>query len=374
MDVSPYQLEAQYRCPRKTAYVVDVACQPVVDSETTYGGALPQKIIASVARPWQDGATAGSLVVLDFPGLRQLQTIPDPHHLCAVADLHFLHNDCNCFISCGEDGAVRLWDLRSRAKAQRVFRDASNEAVLAVAVDRGDRMCAFGAESRIHAVDIGSARELFVNSEAHCEPVTSLRFHPHRKQELLSGSSDGLLCVLDTERCEQGGKAVEDDAGLQLVLNTCDGIRNISFASRNADIVCTISTSEVLQMWSMHEKQCGSLCTRFDGVRCNPKLCVGDSGGYLLDVLYDEDSGRAGLLAGSVDGTLAAYHLNLEDTTFLGTFTDGNNGSGHAGVVRGCARVGNKGLLATGGEDGLVCVWKPTPTHWEGSPPKKPRR
>ncbi|CAE8606410.1 unnamed protein product [Polarella glacialis] len=340
-----YSLATQRRCAASGgAYVVALVASG--------GSSSSACLAASLA---ESGAKGSSLLEVLSSDLRPLRSIRSTHGRAAATDLAFLTGSQSEFLSCGEDGAVRLWDVRVKGAApQRVLRQPSQEAVVSLAVGDGGKLCACAVGSTISVLDIASGKDLLAHSEAHSEPVGCLRFHPERQHELVTSGDDGLLCVLDVRR-EQ-----EDDSDLLLVLNTGEMVRSLSFAAESKDLLCTISTSEVLQLWSLSQQRLGVACGRLD-LRSDSRLQVGESDGYVVDVLYDDSSGRASVLAGSVDGALVLYHLNLEGATFSQALPSGRVSSvgGHKAVVRASAQLGPT-AFATGGEDGVICLWKPS--------------
>lgn len=305
---------------------------------------------------WLAAAVAGaqgSLEVLALPSLAPLRSFAAPHGPAAPSDVVRLAA-ASCFASCGTDGAVKLWDVRAHGdQPVRVLRTGGPDEVATLAISPDDHLCAFSMGSRIHIVDVASGKPLHVHEDAHSEPVTRLRFRPSRPRELLSAGDDGLLCALAVDRCLQGGSAVEDDAGLRLVMNGVEPTRSLSFLGEDSAVVACVSTTEVLRLWCLDERKPGASCGRFEDLRSSQRLQVSESDGYIVDALYHEVSGRAVAFGGAVDGTLSLFHLNLEAWEFAGTLP-----AAHAGVVRAAVPL-RDGAFVTAGEDGRVCLWSP---------------
>ncbi|CAK0798800.1 unnamed protein product [Prorocentrum cordatum] len=142
-------------------------------------------------------------------------------------------------------------------------------------------------------------------------------------------------------------------------MNTEEGVDRLGLVADDLAVACTVSTTGLLQLWSLGGPQPGALLARHDCLRGEPALRVGESDGYVLGTLYDEGSGVAHVAAGGVDGRLGLFHLNLEAASFSGLVPHGAGGGGHSGVVRSLAQLGASRRFATGGEDGLVCLWRP---------------
>jgi len=345
-------LEGWQQCsygPSGDAYVVALKCCP------------NKAMFASVV-----GRGSGFIEVLDLPECRAVHRVEGPHSGKAPSDLAAFQQDPAALASCGDDGAIKLWDVRAKGGAPRVLHK-SKDPTNAVTVSGDDRFCAFGDGLSVQVFDLTAGKVLFTHDDAHTEPVSCLRFNPHRAQELISASEDGLLCALDTEQCASGTSAKEQH-GLRLVVNTNEDIRSFDLVGDTSSIVATVSATETLQLWSFSDRRGGSSCGRFEGLRADSRLCVGETEGYVVGVAYDETSGRAQALAGAVDGTLAFFHLNMEGAVCQGVLprpaAKKKKKGGHVGIVRTAVQFdrtrGWDGGFATGGEDGRILIWRPT--------------
>ncbi|OCT47725.1 putative WD repeat-containing protein [Cladophialophora carrionii] len=108
-------------------------------------------------------------------------------------------------ICAGGDGAVTVFDLRTRSRAAQF---KSEKPVNALASRRND--VALGSESVVSLWDRRQTKIRWQNTEVNDE-ITALNFHPSRDNLLLSGGDDGLVCIFDTEVQE------EQDSLLQAV-------------------------------------------------------------------------------------------------------------------------------------------------------------
>ncbi|CAE7196855.1 Wdr89, partial [Symbiodinium microadriaticum] len=160
-----------------------------------------------------------------------------------------------------------------------------------------DGRCAVASTWAALLFDASSGKEIASYQDHHSSNVTCVRFHPARPSLLVTGGDDGLLCVLDTTQ------RTEEET-LRLALNVEESVRSVSFAGEGSDLLCSFSTTEALQLWSLSERRFGERCGRLEALRTDSRLQVGDSDGNLLDVLYSDESGRAYVLAGSVEGKL----------------------------------------------------------------------
>lgn len=356
-----FHVAAQQQSSLQGAYVTILACGP--DSAEASAELLAASVLGS-------GRAGAAIEIYSLPDLKRTQVLSDPHCGSPAADFAFFRRSPSCLVSCGEDGTVQLWDLRAGDAPQRKFRPAcygDGALPASVAVSGDDRRCAYSCGSRVHLLDLGEGEELFAHEDAHSQPVTSVRFRPapSRSDELLTAGDDGLICALDVERCISGGTAIEDDAGLRLVLNGGESVQRLGFLGEDASVAYTVSTTDVVQLWSLHEGRPGS-CGRFEDLRAHEQLRQGDTDGYVLGALYDAESGRAHVLAGAIDGSMLLFHLNLEAATVSAVMPAGDaNARGHRRAPRcmvpliGGGLGGSQGGFVTGGEDGRICVWRP---------------
>ncbi|CAJ1329885.1 unnamed protein product [Effrenium voratum] len=285
------------------------------------GGAFAAALVAGrdrVAAALAEPRKGGWVEVLT-PELRVVETLD-----VAAADLAI----CGDVLIAGcADGSVQLWDLRAKGKQRQLF--SAWEPVQSVSVTDG--VCALAAGVSTTLVDLSG--------------VSCVRFHPDRPSHLVTGGDDGLMCVLDTTR-----RPTEEES-LHLAMNSEESVERLAFAAEG-DVLCSVSSSNVLQLWSLKDPKAGARCGRLEALRSDPRLKVGESDGHLIDVLSDQSRGY--VLAGNTKGRLFLYHLNLEGAEFL----EASEG-GHSALVRASASVGS--AFVTGGEDGRLCLWQPKP-------------
>ncbi|KAJ9204550.1 hypothetical protein DTO027B5_4947 [Paecilomyces variotii] len=120
----------------------------------------------------------------------------------------------------GRDGKVRLWDVRSGpGKSQPVveMETAKHVPVLSLACSAGTNTIVAGTELASYQAavvfwDIRSPNQPRLQYiESHNDDVTELQFHPLHNNVVLSGSTDGLVNIYDTNITD------EEDALIQVI-------------------------------------------------------------------------------------------------------------------------------------------------------------
>lgn len=72
-------------------------------------------------------------------------------------------------------------------------------------------------------------RQVAMLNECHTEAVTQVRFHPNKKEKLVSASVDGLMCVFDTKG------DINDDEGMDSVMSVGTSVAKIGFYGKNCE-------------------------------------------------------------------------------------------------------------------------------------------
>ncbi len=110
--------------------------------------------------------------------------------------------DENSFCSCSNDGIVKIWDLRSPEGNNCVAAMEGVNNLPFVSLDARDTLVGAGTELKGDShLFIWDRRRLSVPfkqfTECHQDDITEVRFHPTRRNMLLSGSTDGYVNVYD---------------------------------------------------------------------------------------------------------------------------------------------------------------------------------
>jgi WD repeat-containing protein 89 len=120
------------------------------------------------------------------------------------------HSSIIC--TAGADGTAAIWDLRQQVAKVAQFDAADTTAILSLACNGTASAIAVGTELAEGKHEVGifiwdvrgntpTRRRGYV--EVHSDDITELKFHPSQPHLLLSGSTDGLVNVCDTNIADE---------------------------------------------------------------------------------------------------------------------------------------------------------------------------
>lgn len=203
----------------------------------------------------QNGSTFATIASDD--ALRLFDGSLKPLHSAAHAHagISCLSTIGNGFATAGRDGLVRCWDARAKKEAADIA-EPKGAGISALACH--DHLIAIGTESTKEG--LGDVSVLMYDTrnasvpmrsyvECHTDSITQLAFHPTQPNVLLSGSTDGLVSLLDITHAD------EEDA-LQQVLNPRSAVHCAGFLSDNE--VYVLTTDEQFSIYHLSEDTSGS--------------------------------------------------------------------------------------------------------------------
>ncbi|KAJ2375547.1 hypothetical protein IW150_002490 [Coemansia sp. RSA 2607] len=286
----------------------------------------------------------------------------DPSTLQAKATLAY-HNDqithiqarTNSFMSSSLDGQVAIWDLRQPLTAQPALAFRTKDQLLSFDISTDDRMLVGGARldedyhvARMHFWDVrGGAQAVRSFENSHSDDITQIQFSQHKASQMLSGSTDGLLCTFNVDEADE-------DEALLFVANTGSSVAKCGYFGPESQFIYAQSDMETLQLWTDD----ATLLTDFGDVRGSAGSGVPID--YMASFNYDPTEQRLYMAAGTNGGDLHLLHVgagSLEHVQVLA--------AGHAGIVRGLSWDLRTDRAVTGAEDGRLSLWtthKPTRT------------
>ncbi|KAI9100606.1 WD40-repeat-containing domain protein [Phlyctochytrium arcticum] len=229
--------------------------------------------------------TSGLLSLYDLATLspiQQLQALPNGIN-AAVTEARFDKSSEGVVWVADNAGGCRAWDTRNGSGVVEVHVGAP---VLSLDINTEGRVLVAGTElvgedAKISIWDIrNTATPAAEFIECHSDDITQLRFHPSKPSVLLSGSTDGLLCLFDLTTLE------EDDAIYQIIKS--DSVSKLGFFGPEGEYIYALSHMETFALWKVldADKVCEFGDVRRDGVD------------YLVDCVWDGGDGRMYLVGG----------------------------------------------------------------------------
>ncbi|KAF8477098.1 WD40-repeat-containing domain protein [Kalaharituber pfeilii] len=338
-------------------------------------------------------SSTNSLHVFNAETLQVVTTIPNIHPE-GVTCLKAVNS--SVLATCGRDGMVKFWDTRNGGK-ENVKLMSRGKPFLSLAVSESYNAVAAGEELADHTagVIIWDIRNSTVSrhfTESHNDDVSELQFDPASCSLLLSGSTDGLVNVYDLQQSAKVGvkDATDDDEALFQVINHGSSIHRAAFlrtaASRPQEMdIYALSHDETLTVYALTDPNTLSETTDRNTDEEEEKSVWGDvrqklECEYAMNLLPNATGGGGTLVVGSHKKQwveLMPFHNDwsgkAEKKRASGWQIDTERGirlaGGHGEEVARCIYITEeRSTVYTGGEDGLIKVWK----RGAGVPVSKP--
>ena len=249
-------------------------------------------------------------------------------------------------VTSGQDGLVRLFDLRQPApagatpeglsRAVAEMRLPRKEEALSVSLGYGGTLAAVGgSRGLVHFFDLrsvgggggggGSPPSLLgTYQDAHTDEVTGVRFQPAglsggTTSLLVTSSEDGLVCTHDTSQ-------PSEELALASVLNVATPPREVGFFGPACEGLYCLTGSETVQIWHHDSAQ---RIFDFGDVRERLSQSSGLAVEYLVGCQWDGSD--LSLAAGNSEGDAALFKVDAGSMSLTHTLS-----SGHKGCIRGC--------------------------------------
>lgn len=262
--------------------------------------------------------------------------------------------------SCSDDSTVKVWDVRtpslSTSHAVHTLTNSRNLPFFSMDINHG----LISAGSQLKGVDselvLWDTRKLdqslrsFIDS--HNDDITETKFHPTRKNVLLSGGTDGYVNIYDLNIID------EDDAQLQCI--NYASVHSAGFTTN--DRIYVLSHMETFAMFDMSSKEDIDPESATDKTFATTKRGDQDYGDIRekWDCEYVVDLYAPGyVVCGSNSKNVVKIHkfdAEREDFQDLGKNSGWVLEGGHGEeIVRDFAVCNNQ--IFTAGEDNIVRVW-----------------
>eukprot|EP00795_Rhopilema_esculentum_P001908 gene1908-16409_t len=181
--------------------------------------------------------------------------------------------------------------------------------------------------------------------DLHSDDITQVLFHPQNTSLMATGSTDGLVCLLDVG-CES-----ENDMLLR-VFNTESSVNKVGFFGPAYEYMFATTHIETVHFWACCSgDQLGVLKELRHEKECPCEL------DYIVDGFYHEPSQRLFFVVGTFRGQLKLLHVKLDGVEHFQ-----NLNACHSATVRCVLFTMKTNELLVGGEDGMMSLWAPQKT------------
>lgn len=262
--------------------------------------------------------------------------------------------------SSDEDGCLRIWDLRSQERIMTC--ESTRGALWCHDVPADTPMLAAGGDAVLLLWDRRMAgKPVAEREDAHADAITQVKFHPSRRERLVSAGVDGLICVTDP-RADIG----EDDA-VEAIVSADTSIADFGFFGKKGNRLWVTTHIETVQLFKWDgEPASYEPRTKVDNARelaaqtwTNAAASVGrnweGSIDYLVGCAWDSQDNALYLHAGNAAGDVVEYPLHKKGA--LGMPKTVLQGA-HTQVVRSLVKDPCPGIaFVSGAEDSSICVW-----------------
>ena len=269
-------------------------------------------------------------------------------HNGVVTDVTFAKTSPFIAWSCGLDGSVLSWDLRTN-KNEISFQSMDGDKLLSISASLNDEFVCTGAEcveqdedevkANLYVWDVKMKDYYQVYTDVFAESIDHCVFHPSTRHLLLTASRDGLVYLCDVRE--------KENEACQYVLNTESGISQIAFYNSKKDSIYCVTDEGAIFLW---ESQEGNEICKFPNISL-----PGKSPCDVIDCFFDERSEKLIAAVGSDKGNIDLVVLSEDgsQTPWLCLY------GGHQATVRAICWNSTNERIITSCEDGMVSMWRP---------------
>lgn len=297
--------------------------------------------------------TMGAVDVVDAATMQRVLWLPHVERLrCGV--LHNIAADDAVVATCGADGTLAEWDLRT---GELIHAYAGARAcaphALACALDGPVALCG-GSQGVVMWFDRRTRARVRVLADLHSDDVTVLAVA--ERGVVLSGADDALVCELQldgaasiADDAADADAANDDDAFLRGCVNVEDAVQQLLVCGARRDSIACL-TNVAVSLWDR-----GSLAPRFAIADHRPATAAAaalPAIDYTVGFHFDAPSDQLWALVGADDGALVLTSVTTDALLPLATLA-----GGHFAPVRAFAAYASD-VLFTGAEDGNICSWR----------------
>ncbi|CAH1958675.1 unnamed protein product [Acanthoscelides obtectus] len=274
-----------------------------------------------------------------------------------VIGCKFSTTDKNSLYTGSSDGSIHLWDMRVMKKPALLFKDTTlkdgsqMKPFTCFDISPNDRLLAVGTDlcgSDVFTLfwDVRKGDLLGGYWESHTDVITEVKFHPDDVNKLISGSVDGLINLYDLSQ------PCEDDAFMDS-LNTNSSVDHLQWFKQGTKdcITCVTDVTSDLQLWDLDKADPYKHLSRKD----LSKLIKKKKEDYIYLAGCHDSEGQLMVLVGSNYETGDCLRsLQIEKAIIKPHFEF----KGNQQIVRSSSYNKNTNILLTGGENGILAIWR----------------
>ncbi|KAJ3391374.1 hypothetical protein HDU84_006119 [Entophlyctis sp. JEL0112] len=249
--------------------------------------------------------------------------------------------------SASRNGSIFVHDIRSNSPVATIAGAGDEAPLVTVSANTSGNVLAAGAElaekSGPEGEDVASllmwdirttGKPLARFTDSHSDDITQIFLSNCRLVNVFKLSP-----------------SLDEEESLHQVFKA-DSINRLGFFGPRAEYAFAQTHIETFSLYSLDS---GDVVKEFGD--CRRRVAGGFPFGepieYLVDTVYDSDCGRLYLIAGRQDGNLVALNVGLEDMELVYTLH-----GGHTDIVRCVWWDMRRRVLASGGEDCSVGIWR----------------
>jgi WD40 repeat protein len=284
----------------------------------------------------------GSIELLNVETLTTISTIQQPN---VLSQCLFDTQTPNILWSSDKSGNLILFDIRTSQKAMHLN---ASKPILSFDINSSHTLIACGTELTTTTTGIDApiifwdlrncGQSIAQFDDCHSDDVTQIKFHPTQPNAMISGSTDGLVCLYNLETM------IEDDALYQVIKD--DSVSKIGYFGPQYEYLYYQSHMETFSIWKFEN---ADRIQSFGDVRGES---VDIDLQYCIDCKYDEQTQLLYMMAGSIEGNIGIFNVTMEGLVLAYTLNGGNGD-----IVRGVDWNLSNNYIVSGSEDGAICTW-----------------
>ncbi|RPB04429.1 WD40 repeat-like protein [Choiromyces venosus 120613-1] len=369
-------------------------CQTTVSNLSTPAGTYIYALTPLSATHLAASTSDSSIITFSKPTLTLTTTISHAH--TNVTSLTPYPSSPQTLLTSGTDGLVKLWDLRCPPTASLASEIAVGAPVLCASANaQGGIIAGTEMQERVSKVYVWDGRMLsgedvkptWVFAESHGDDVSFVGFAGEEEEAGgggsrwgVSGGMDGLVSVFDL-RAGKAGAGDDDEKALWQVVNVGASVHRAGFLDAGAggkgEWVFGLSTDESLVLGCFdrtpgrEEEEEGDVQGGVAGDVGDVRERLGCE--YVVDVLRASGNGTTGGIVVAGNKEVGKQWVDLVPLRWAGSqwgFASEDKvrlQGGHGEeVCRGIWVDEESETVFTGGEDGLVKVWREETSREEG--------